>query len=310
LLEPLRLVNSPDERLWWPALVGALLVALVYELIIRRKETGASDLAKSASLQTFLHRSSLVDIEFIFIRAAVRIFVVAALPFGAHVLATKTVLLAYDLFGEPVVVLTGTALVVAYSVLLFLVSDFSRYLVHRWMHRVSLLWRFHQVHHSAEVLTPLTLHRIHPVEQVIQTVRGILVIGGVGGIAAWFAMGQASPLEIYGVPAVMLAFNVLGANLRHSHVWLPYPSLLERVLISPAQHQQHHGNTLAENESNYGSVLAIWDWFGGSLRLSKEGEPAFFGLEEEDCDHDPRSAFSALVHPFVPASMRKRDQDG
>ena len=260
--------------------------------------------APRPGVDTWLHRSSLVDVQFVFIRAIVRVFVIGALPFGAHWLATRTVLASYDVMGEPPAVLSGTALVVAYSVALFLVSDFSRYLVHRWMHQVPLLWRFHQVHHSAEVMTPLTLHRIHPVEQVIQTIRGIVVIGGVGGVFAWLSLGNASPWELYGVPAAMLLFNVLGANLRHSHVWIPYPRLVERFLISPAQHQQHHGPTLDENMSNYGSVLAIWDWVGGSLRHSSVGAPSRFGLEEDDCDHDPTSAISALVHPFVPSALR------
>ena len=46
------------------------------------------------------------------------------------------------------------------------------------MHRIPFLWRFHQIHHSAEVLTPLTFHRIHPVESLLYDVRGALVTGG------------------------------------------------------------------------------------------------------------------------------------
>ena len=35
------------------------------------------------------------------------------------------------------------------------------------MHRVPALWEFHKVHHSAEVLTPLTEWRQHPLELML-----------------------------------------------------------------------------------------------------------------------------------------------
>ena len=187
---------------------------------------------------------------------------------------------------------------IAYSVVLFLVSDASRYIVHRLLHRVPLLWRFHQVHHSAEVLTPLTLYRNHPCEQLLQACRGILVLGIVGGVFAWLSLGKASVAELYGVPAAMFVFNVFGANLRHSHNWLPYPRWVEGFLISPAQHQMHHGRTDAENRVNYGNVLAIWDRLGRSLRRSVDGQPSEFGLDETDRHHRPRSLLSAIIDPL------------
>ncbi len=194
--------------------------------------------------------------------------------------------------------LAGTSLVVVYSVCFLLVSDFSRYLLHRLMHRFSVLWRFHQVHHSAEVLTPFSLYRMHPVEQILQAMRGLIVVGVTAGIFAWLSLGKASVWTLYGVPGVMILFGVLGANLRHSHTWIPYPSWLERILISPAQHQQHHAVMGDGQRRNYGSILSIWDGFAGSLQLSKAGRPETFGLLEEHRDHDPRSVVSVLIEPL------------
>src|SRR4029453_5732873 len=38
------------------------------------------------------------------------------------------------------------------------------YWFNHWLsHKVPLLWEFHKVHHNAEVLTPLTNFRVHPV---------------------------------------------------------------------------------------------------------------------------------------------------
>ena len=35
-------------------------------------------------------------------------------------------------------------------------------------------------------------------------------------------------------------FNIAGANLRHSHIEIAYWTWLEKIFISPAQHQLHH----------------------------------------------------------------------
>ena len=34
-------------------------------------------------------------------------------------------------------------------------------------HKIPALWEFHKVHHSAEVMTPLTELRQHPVEIIV-----------------------------------------------------------------------------------------------------------------------------------------------
>jgi len=155
----------------------------------------------------------------------------------------------------------GAGLTLTYSMCLLLVSDLSRYALHRLMHRVPMLWRFHQVHHSAEVLTPFSLYRVHPMEQLLQAIRSIIVVGITAGIFAWLSYGKASVWTVYGVPGVVMIFSVLGANLRHSHSWIPYPRWVEGLIISPAQHQLHHAITSDEQRSNYGSILAIWDRF-------------------------------------------------
>ncbi len=136
-------------------------------------------------------------------------------------------------------------------------------------------------------------------EQCLQALRGILVVGVVAGLFAWLSLGRASVWTLYGVPGAMLVFNVLGANLRHSSVWLPYPRGVEHLLISPAQHQQHHDVSEARQRSNYGSALAVWDWMGNSLALSSQGHPTRFGLEDGDRNHDPRRLWSTLVGPFT-----------
>jgi sterol desaturase/sphingolipid hydroxylase (fatty acid hydroxylase superfamily) len=291
-LAPWRLLTDPAERAWWPALLVAAAVALVLELRAGRRHA----LRRVAAVAR--HPSTLVDLQFLFVRSAVRLVVLAAVPAAATWLAVQVAIGLWAMVGAPTPGLAASTLVAGYSVTLFVLSDASRYLLHRVTHRVPVLWRFHQVHHSAEVLSPLTLYRIHPVEQVIQAGRGLLVVGAVAGLFAWLGHGRIGPLELFGVPAAVLALNVLGANLRHSNIALRYPRLVEHVLISPAQHQIHHGAAAEEHSHNLGAFLAVWDWAGGTLRCSDGQRPVRFGLIATDLNHDPGRLLSALLGPL------------
>ena len=55
----------------------------------------------------------------------------------------------------------------AYGGAIFLAADFGFFFGHYLGHKVPLLWEFHKVHHSAEVLSPLTNYRFHPLDRVL-----------------------------------------------------------------------------------------------------------------------------------------------
>ena len=150
------------------------------------------------------------------------------------------------------------------------------------MHNVRFLWMFHQIHHSAEVITPITHYRIHPVESWLYDLRGALVTGTVAGSFYWVFRGSVSDFTLLGVPALGFVFNMTTGNLRHSHVWLRFPPMIERWLISPAQHQLHHSLDEEHYGSNYGTWLAIWDRMVGSLVVSTEVAPLRYGIPSDE----------------------------
>lgn len=150
-----------------------------------------------------------------------------------------------------------------YTLVLFLLDDASRFLLHRLMHKFDFLWRIHQVHHSASTLTPLTTLRIHPIESIFYSIRSSLVHGFCAGSSFFFLGFQLDSWQIWGATIWVVAFNTLGANLRHSQIPLHYGPL-EKIFISPSMHQAHHGVTTMNN--NYGSILSIWDRMLGSFR--------------------------------------------
>jgi len=169
----------------------------------------------------------------------------------------------------------------SFTLTLFLLDDASRYLVHRWLHTSPILWRFHRVHHSATQLTPLTIFRTHPVEGVLFSLRSALVQGFCIGVAVFLFGDGVDLLTVFGVNIFIFLFNSLGANLRHSHIPLPYPRWLEKWLISPAQHHIHHSLEARHFNKNYGVFLAIWDRFGNSWHASEPAHILRFGLSQQ-----------------------------
>ena len=89
-------------------------------------------------------------------------------------------------------------------------------------------------------------------------------------------------------------FLLFGANLRHSHVKLRYPKIIEYLLISPYQHQIHHSDNPKHFNKNMGSKLAIWDWMFGTLVLSKSASKIKFGIGKETRKYNSQECIQCL----------------
>lgn len=131
----------------------------------------------------------------------------------------------------------STGVIVAlFTACIFAVDDFTKYLLHRWMHLWPLLWAIHKVHHSAETLPPITVYRIHPLEGVLYLLRTAVAQGTTLAVF-FFLFGDAVELHtVLGVNLLSFVFHVTGSNPRHSHSAIRYWPWLEHILISPAQH--------------------------------------------------------------------------
>ena len=172
---------------------------------------------------------------------------------------------------------------ILYTITTLLLADLSFYVVHRLAHRVPVLWEFHKAHHSAMVMTPVTYLREHPVEQFLQVTAAALFVGPATGVFMHFFPEQLTVIKVLGVNvATFVWFFFLGSNLRHSHVWLPYGRVLDRILSSPAQHQIHHSDDPAHFDRNFGSMFSLWDWMCGTLYAPIERPAGLtFGLGTE-----------------------------
>jgi len=304
VVEPFTWLASPGERVF----VGSLAVAFVLGVgVWVLKLRGRISLTRFLLSPTvWLHRSALLDYRFIVARSLVDALLFAPAVISSTAVAMLTLAgLSRTIGRGPFEGQSAVLVVAALTVATFLADDLVRYFAHRLLHRVPALWDFHQVHHSAEVLTPFTVHRTHPVEGLIMRLSSSIGIGVAAGAVSWLFVKGASPLTVVGVHALSFAWAALGANLRHSHVWISFGPVVERVLSSPAQHQVHHSKDPRHHDKNFASALALWDWMFGTLYVTGARERLTFGLDDEIVNHR-QTVGSMLVGPFVAIARRTR----
>ncbi len=276
LTEPVNYIVEPSRRLYWLFILSALVMASIAVTVQQKRFDVSQQLRALTNRHYWLNSSSLTDIGLLFTNNAIRVIILIPL-LGSHLAATILVGSALQSsFGDaPNLALPTLLIGFLYTFTFFICEDFSRFGLHLALHKVPWLWRFHRVHHSATTLTPITVHRVHPLEMALYYLRGLIVFGLVSGVFIYLFRGQLHGWEILGVDCLGFLFNFFGANLRHSPIRLSFGAL-EKWLISPAQHQIHHSNLPQHHDKNFGTCLAIWDrlcdsWvsgrFAGQLRF-------------------------------------------
>ena len=188
-------------------------------------------------------------------------------------------------------------IITLFTVFIFILDDFTKFIIHRWMHRWSVLWSLHKVHHSATTLTPLTIYRTHPLEGIVFMLRGSFTQGISISTFVFFFGNSVDLFTVLGVNVFIFCFNVAGANLRHSHIGIQYWRWLEFIIISPAQHQLHHSIAEEHYDQNFGATLAIWDWFFGSLSHSQNTDTLYLGIAEKNLS-DQHNLSALYIRPL------------
>ncbi|MEM6475961.1 MAG: sterol desaturase family protein [Pseudomonadota bacterium] len=297
---------TPASRLhpvYWGVFLGCGVLAFL--MASRRNEAGE---ASSRSLLAFifprkyyLHRSSLTDLKLYIAGYFVRFPVPGLKAFNTSLVAAAVAGLAQPLFPDASDQPLSLAALLLLTVLVAMANDLVTYCTHRLSHEWRVLWPFHEVHHSAEVMTPITVSRKHPVFSLVHNLLHPFIAGPlIGLLAAGF--GQTGFVQILGINLVYALFNFAGANLRHSHIWISYGPILSRVFVSPAMHQIHHSIDPKHHNKNYGEIFAIWDWAFGSIYVPRGREELTFGILDQDHRHrvQPHGSLrEAYVRPFL-----------
>lgn len=175
---------------------------------------------------------------------------------------------------------------VAQLLLTFLLLDVWRYWEHRLFHRVPVLWRLHLVHHSDTQMDVTSSQRHHPFEFFL-------------GTAVMLAL-----ISAFGLPAQAVGLYLLTATAiaLFSHANLHLPAALDRrlswLIVTPGVHAVHHSELQAQTDSNYGTVLTLWDRVFGSYVDPAHVKIPHFGL---GYFHQPQDTglTKVLQQPFI-----------
>lgn len=274
---------GPDSRLHWTGLSAFLILGMaVYWHEQRRNQAGSEGLVRflfpPAHYRT---ASALVDIKvYIFGQLFRPLIALIVVPLNALVAAATAALVAGITRGAAPAQVGMTDFLLA-AFLAATAVDFTYYVIHRLSHESEWLWPFHKLHHSAEVLTPVTAKRNHPIFELLLALAGVVIVAPTTGVI-FGLFGIAGLPTIFGITVLIVIMNLAGGALRHSHIWVDYGPVLDRVFISPAQHQIHHSVAVHHHDRNYGLSLAIWDWMFGTLYVPHGREALDFGVADRN----------------------------
>jgi sterol desaturase/sphingolipid hydroxylase (fatty acid hydroxylase superfamily) len=135
----------------------------------------------------------------------------------------------------------------------YFIATFVFYWWHRWRHESDFLWRtLHQIHHSAQRIEVITSFYKHPVEMIINSIIGSLLVYTLLGLSV-----EAG--------SIYTLFTAVGEFFYHTNVrsprWVGY--LFQR----PEMHRIHH--EYGRHRNNYGD-LVWWDLLFGTYENPTE----------------------------------------
>jgi len=282
-----------ESFLYWPFLISTVVIAM----LAWRFGYASGGVGGPASWREFFrrffgdalwwHPSARADYRFYLVNAVVFPLLVAPFLFGNNTVANLVDQALAPILGAaaPGIASAGFGVKVAYTVLFFVAYDFGRFVAHSLLHDVRVLWEFHKVHHSAEVLTPMTTFRAHPIDLAVMAWVPAVTTGVVTWFFHRFVDAGVGFYTFLGLHVLFWIGNLIG-NLRHWQVWLSYGQTLNRWLISPAHHQLHHSAEPCHWGCNRGFELAIWDRLCGTLYVpSNQPETFRMGLGDGTDGH-------------------------
>lgn len=151
--------------------------------------------------------------------------------------------------------------------LTFVLLDGWLYVWHRANHRLPFLWRFHRMHHSDRQMDVTTATRFHLGEHLGASLLrlGLILLLG---LSVWH-------LVVYDT-AVIAATQFHHANISLGR----WDRWLRLFVVTPDMHKIHHSDLQPETDSNYSTVLSVWDHLGRTFRMRVDMRAIVFGLQE------------------------------
>ncbi|WP_417612210.1 sterol desaturase family protein [Owenweeksia hongkongensis] len=167
-----------------------------------------------------------------------------------------------------------------------LALDYAMYHWHRINHLVPFLWRFHNVHHADMEMDISTAIRFHFGEQLFSIPYRLIVISLFG----------VSPMMVLVYELVFEAATLF----HHSNIRLPkkVEGLLVKLIVTPRMHGIHHSVVKNETDSNYSTVLNVWDRIHSTRRLNIPQKKITIGVPAYRSKNDNKF-WRLLILPFT-----------
>lgn len=162
-----------------------------------------------------------------------------------------------------------------------LLTDLLEYLFHRAQHRFGLLWRMHELHHSAPHYDVTLGYRHFWLEPLIKIALLYPVVGIVFKAPA--SVGVAVGMVF------LVNHHVAHMNLRFS------PRRFGLIVSHPQYHRLHHSRQAADYNCNFCDLLPLWDMLFGTLRRPRHDEFVEIGLDSLAA---PQRIADALLWPW------------
>jgi sterol desaturase/sphingolipid hydroxylase (fatty acid hydroxylase superfamily) len=302
----LRFLN-PRQAYYWLYLGGGLLFALCVFLWRRRAR---SRIRARAFLRLFgtralwLHRSSLLDIKLYFMHGMLMLIAYSMFEISSEAWRAATDSALNALAGPGPHLHAHTWAVGAITTVSQLLAlELGYWALHFAFHKVPALWEIHKVHHSAEVMTPFSEWRQHPIEFVAFANVLILANGGVYGAMAWLFGPAVQPFTLFEMNVLFVLHFATFHHLRHSGIWIAATGWLGHLFHSPAHHQIHHSADAQHFDRNLGYALSIWDWAFGTLYVPERYIKVKFGVAGV---RPYQGVMDTLIRPLASVAYRLR----
>lgn len=169
--------------------------------------------------------------------------------------------------------------------------DAWMYLWHRANHAVPLLWRFHRMHHSDNQMDVTTATRFHLGEHAGAAILRLGLIPLLG----WHVWH----LVVYEMLVIAVTqFHHADISLGRWDRWL------RMLIVTPDMHKMHHSRWQPETDSNFSTVLSVWDRLAWTLRMRDDPKTLEYGLDDFD-EPQWQTFWGMLRTPFVGRNERR-----
>lgn len=276
---------NPNHRIFIAYLLSSVLIAYA---LYRKSKSDEGLLRFIFPKSVWDNPAAWLDVRYFFFHGLIGHFIVGLLTAGTFVIGVSWVIdigalhnltdvSAYSPFYRGFIAVTAL-------IFLTLISDFVGFYLHYLQHKIPLLWQFHKVHHSGEVMHPLSNFREHPIDNLTYNFTISLINGMALGLVLQLTGFSPDLIQIFGIGILTLLFNLVGYQLRHSHIWLRWPGVWSKVFPSPAHHHVHHSRHPDHLDKNFAFMFPIWDVLFNTYEMPEDNRDVEFGIVEDSSE--------------------------